>query len=224
MQEHFKWALKFPVKKRRVPGGSLTSAGGNLRMKRTPVKLMAAGALLLYPIAIYFADDYLSPSLLMAGLLLLVAARLLVAAWISPVKRFWGIALAVLLLAAAIATPLLLPDIKLVYLRLYPALFSLLAFAFFFGSLFTRMPLVERFARLEYRDLPAKGVVYTRYVTWAWSGVLLCNALVSLYTSIGTSFKIWSLYNGVIVYFVFGGAFACEYMIRMHMRRKWTAA
>jgi len=193
-------------------------------MTRTPLKLIVAGALLIYPVAIYFADDYLSPSLLVAGLLMLVSARLLVAAWISPAKRFWSIALAVIMLAAAVAVPLLIPDIKLMYLRLYPALFTLLAFAFFFGSLFTRMPLVERFARMQYHDVPAQGVIYTRYVTWIWSGVLLCNALVSLYTAIATSFEIWSLYNGVIVYFLFGGVFVCEYIVRTYLRRKWAAA
>ncbi|HVA54651.1 MAG TPA: hypothetical protein VNI53_02470, partial [Gammaproteobacteria bacterium] len=82
-------------------------------MTRTPIKLIVVGALLIYPIAIYIADDYLSPSLLMAGLLLLLAARLLVAAWINQTKRFWSIALAVIMLIAALVVPLTMPDIKL---------------------------------------------------------------------------------------------------------------
>jgi len=193
-------------------------------MTRTPIKMIAVGALIIYPIAIYFADDYLSPSLLIAGLLLLLAARLLVAAWINQTKRLWSIALAVIMLVAALVVPLLMPDIKLMYLRLYPMLLTLLVFAFFFGSLFTRMPLAERFARMQYRDLPAQGVIYTRHLTWVWCGVLLCNALVSLYTAIATSFEVWSVYNGVIVYLLFGSVFACEYVVRLRLRRKWAAA
>ena len=193
-------------------------------MTRTPIKLIVVGALLIYPIAIYIADDYLSPSLLMAGLLLLLAARLLVAAWINQTKRFWSIALAVIMLIAALVVPLTMPDIKLMYLRLYPMLLTLLIFAFFFGSLFTRMPLAERLARMAHHELPPQGVIYTRHLTWIWCGVLLCNALVSLYTAIGTSFKAWSLYNGVIVYFLLGGVFVCEYIVRTYLRRKWAVA
>lgn len=193
-------------------------------MTRTPITWIAVSALFIYPVVIYFADDYLSPSQLMVGLLFLLAARLLVVAWIKPAKRIWSIALVVIMLVAAIAVLVLMPNIKLVYLRLYPMLLTLLVFALFFGSLFTRMPLAERFARMEYHELPSQGVIYTRNVTWVWCGVLFCNALVSLYTSIGTSFKIWSLYNGVIVYFLFGGVFACEYAIRTHLLRKWAAA
>ncbi|HVA55038.1 MAG TPA: hypothetical protein VNI53_04450, partial [Gammaproteobacteria bacterium] len=157
-------------------------------------------------------------------LLLLLAARLLVAAWINQTKRFWSIALAVIMLIAALVVPLTMPDIKLMYLRLYPMLLTLLIFAFFFGSLFTRMPLAERLARMAHHELPPQGVIYTRHLTWIWCGVLLCNALVSLYTAIGTSFKTWSLYNGVIVYFLLGGVFVCEYIVRTYLRRKWAAA
>ncbi|HVA55975.1 MAG TPA: hypothetical protein VNI53_09315, partial [Gammaproteobacteria bacterium] len=157
-------------------------------------------------------------------LLLLLAARLLVAAWINQTKRFWSIALAVIMLIAALVVPLTMPDIKLIYLRLYPMLLTLLIFAFFFGSLFTRMPLAERLARMAHHELPPQGVIYTRHLTWFWCGVLLCNALVSLYTAIGTSFKAWSLYNGVIVYFLLGGVFVCEYIVRTYLRRKWAVA
>ncbi len=197
---------------------------GGLQMTRIPIKLFVVGALLIYPVAIYFADDYLSPSLLMAGLFLLLAARLLVAAWINQTKRFLTIGLAVSMLVAALVVLVLMPDIKLMYLRLYPMLLTLLVFAFFFGSLFTRMPLAERLARMAQHDLPPQGVIYTRHLTWIWCGVLLCNALVSLYTAIAASFKVWSLYNGVIVYFLLGGVFACEYVVRTYLRRKWAAA
>ncbi len=200
------------------------AAAGGLQMTLTPIKLIVVGALLIYPVAIYFADDYLSPSVLMAGLLLLLAARLLVAAWINQTMRFWSICLAAIILVAALVVPLLMPNIKLMYLRLYPMLLTLLVFAFFFGSLFTRMPLAERLARMEHHELPPQGIIYTRHLTWIWCGVLLCNALVSLYTAIGTSFEAWSLYNGVIVYFLFGGVFVCEYIVRTYLRRKWVAA
>jgi uncharacterized membrane protein len=193
-------------------------------MTRAWMKLPVAAVLVIYPIAIYFADGYLTPSELVAGLLLLLSGRVLITTRINPVKQKQGIALAALLPVAAVAVLLFMPDINLAYLRLYPMLFNLSIFAIFFGSLFTSMPLVERIARMMHTDLPPQGVIYTRHVTWVWCGVLLLNAALSLYTAIGASFEVWSLYNGVIVYFLFGSVFVGEYLVRTRLRRKWAAA
>jgi uncharacterized membrane protein len=180
--------------------------------------------LCVYPIAIYFVDNYLTPSQLMAGLLLLLAARVLTASWMNAAKRDRNIALIMLMLVAAVMVLLLMPGIDIGYLRLYPVLINLMAFTIFFGSLYSRMPLVERIARMVHNDLPPQGVIYTRYVTWVWCAVLLLSASVSLYTAIGTSIEAWSLYNGLIVYFLFGSVFLCEYLVRIQLRRKWAAA
>lgn len=192
-------------------------------MTRTAVKLLVAGILLVYPIAVYLANGYLTPSQLLAGLLLLLAGRVLVIVWINATHRIRNALLAGMLLLAAILVLLLLPAFSIAWLRFYPVLFNLAAFGLFFGSLFTRMPLAERMARLVHPELPPQGVAYTRYVTWVWSGVMLFNTLVSLYTSFATSFRFWSLYNGVLIYVLFGGVFLSEYLVRTWLRRKWAA-
>ncbi|HET7370133.1 MAG TPA: hypothetical protein VFK45_04775 [Gammaproteobacteria bacterium] len=193
-------------------------------MTRQIIKLLIAAVLLVYPLAIYFADSVLTPSQLLAGLLVLLAARALAAAWITRRRTVQQTALAGVLLMGAILALAAFPHIHMDWLRFYPMLFNLLAFAMFFGSLFTDRPLVERFARLMNKDLPPQGVVYTRYVTWAWSGLLLLVALVSFYTAVDASFQFWSLFNGLIVYGVIAVAFGCEYMMRRHLRRRWEAA
>lgn len=187
------------------------------------LKVGVAGLLLVYPFAVYFADGRLTPNQLLAGLLLLFAARLLLAARLGSRPRA-NLALAVLLIAAAVAVVLWLPDVDIHLLRFYPLLLNLLAFAVFFGSLFSRMPLIERVAHLLEPELPPEGVRYTRQVTWAWSGLLLLVALGSLYTAIESSLRVWSLYNGLIVYVIFGAAFSCEYLVRTRLRRRWAAA
>lgn len=193
-------------------------------MIRVAFKLLLIGVLCVYPIAIYFGGDYLTPSQFLAGLLLLLAGRILVVAWIKAEHRKRHVGLAALLIFAAFAMLLLIPDIKLVYLRLYPMLLNLLMFTIFFASLFTAMPLVERFARFIHPDLPPQAVRYTRQVTRTWSIVLLLNALVSFYTAVATSFETWTLYNGVITYLIFGSVFLLEYLLRMHLRHKWATA
>lgn len=187
------------------------------------LKVLIAGALCVYPIAVYFTGGYLTSSQLIAGMLTLFAARLLVVAWIMPDARTRNIALAVLLLAATVLVLVLLPRFRLDWLRLYPALLDLAVFAIFFGSLFTATPLVERIARAVGHTLPPEGVVYTRRVTEGWCVVLLLNTLFSFYTSSQTSFEFWSLYNGLLAYCLFGGTFICEYLLRMHLKRKWAS-
>ncbi|HET7570698.1 MAG TPA: hypothetical protein VFK96_08965 [Gammaproteobacteria bacterium] len=188
------------------------------------VKFIVAGVLLVYPLAIWIADGHLSPSELLAGLMLLLAARSLTAAWIHQGRRSAYIGAAAMLVAGAALVLVWLPGLRIEWLRFYPMLFSLAAFAVFFRSLFTGMPLIERFARVFHPDLPPEGVRYVRRVTWFWSGVLLANALISFYTAVALPLAAWSLYNGAIVYIAFGGVFVGEYLVRTHLRRKWMAA
>jgi uncharacterized membrane protein len=196
-------------------------------MTRKAVRVAVAGALLVYPLAMYLAADYLTPSQFLAGLLALLAARVLLAAWFAPYRArvIRQVSIALLLFAAAIATLLFAPNVRMGWLRLYPMLFDLGVCVVFFGSLFTDRPLVERFARLfRGGDLPAEAVAYTRIVTRAWSGLLLLIAAVSAYTAMAASFRVWSLFNGVIVYVIIGVAFGCEYVTRTCLRRRWEAA
>jgi uncharacterized membrane protein len=193
-------------------------------MMRTAFKLLMVGILFLYPIAIYFGDGYLTPSQFLAGLLVLFAGRILAVAWISAVHRKRNVGIALLMMLAAVAI-LLMPSVPLVYLRLYPLLLNLFMSAVFFMSLIIGMPIAERMARMMNNDdLPSQAVIYTRRVTWTWAMVLLLNGLVSWYTAVATSFEVWTLYNGIVTYLIFGSVFAGEYMLRIHLKRKWAAA
>ncbi|HET7922453.1 MAG TPA: hypothetical protein VFM15_06830 [Gammaproteobacteria bacterium] len=192
-------------------------------MMRIAVKLLIACALVVYPIAIYFADDWFTPSQFIAGLLLLLAIRLVVITWIKPEHLMRNLALTALFLIAAVAVILWLPGIALDWLRLYPTLFNLVAFLAFFISLFSGMPLAERMARLVHPDLPSQAVAYTRRVTQVWCAVLLSNTFATLYTALATSFETWTLYNGVITYLLFGAVFVGEFLVRTHLKRKWAA-
>lgn len=194
------------------------------RMARDAAKLLVAGTLFIYPIAMYIADGYLTPTQLLAGLLFLLAARVMLAAWIKPQHHRRDVLLAGLMAAAAILVLLFMPGVKLMWLRLYPALFGLAVLAMFFGSLFTSMPIVERFARIMHSDLPPQAIVHCRRVTQAWCVVILLNVLVSLYTAFETSYRVWSLYNGCIVYCVFGAMLLGEYLLRLQLRRRWAKA
>lgn len=194
------------------------------KLARDAAKSAVVATLFVYPVAIYFADGYLSPTQLLAGLLFLFAARVLLAAWIKPQYHNRDLLFAALLATAAFLVLWFLPGVPLDWLRLYPALISLGVLALFGGSLFTAQSMVERIARAMRSDLPPSGVAYCRRVTEAWCALLAANVLVSLYTAFATSLRVWSLYNGVIVYFVFGAMLLGEYLLRLRLRRNWNTA
>ncbi len=194
-------------------------------MRRTAAGILVAGLLMGYPVAIYFGDSYLRPADMLAGLLFLLALRLLIHARLSRRHRSLDVAVAVFLAAGAVASVLWLPHFSMRWLKLYPALFDVAVFAAFFGSLFTHRPLVERFARaLQHGELPQQAIAYTRNVTRAWSAVMAGITLVALYTACCTPTRVWSLFNGVLVYAILGLVFGIEYTLRRHLRRKWEHA
>ena len=194
------------------------------KLARDAAKSAVVATLFVYPVAIYFADGYLSPTQLLAGLLFLFAARVLLAAWIKPQYHNRDLLFAALLAAAAFLVLLFLPEVRMDWLRLYPALISLAILGMFFGSLFTAQPLVERIARTMGSEMTPRALAYCRRVTEAWCVLLATNVLLSLYTAFATSLRVWSLYNGVIVYFAFGAMLLGEYLLRLHLRRKWETA
>lgn len=75
--------------------------------------------------------------------------------------------------------------------------------------------MIERLARLQQPDLPAKGVLYTRRVTQVWCGFFIINGSIAFITAVWASFELWSLYNGLIAYLLMALLFAGEYLIRI---------
>ena len=170
--------------------------------------LVVAG--LLYPFAVYYGMEHLSPrlfALLLGGLWL---ARAL-----SQPKRpgnLWMTvaALSFCLLLGLSGEPLLL--------RWYPVLLSGLLLLLFSLSLKFGPPLVERLARLHEPDLPEVAVRYTRTVTQVWAVFFLFNGLVAAALTLWAPLSWWALYTGLISYGLIGLLFAGEWLVRQRVR------
>lgn len=184
-------------------------------------RLLVGIVLLGYPVLIYLLHGQADPAQLLAGLLILLGLRALVSAWVLRRRVGWQVTLAAVLFAGAAIVLLAFHDVRMHWLRFYPMLFDLAVAAAFLGSLTGRQSLVERFARAMRHDLPPEGVIYTRRVTWAWGILMIAVAAASLYTAVDATLQQWSLFNGLLVYVVIGAAFAVEYAVRRHMRRRW---
>lgn len=171
--------------------------------------LVVAG--LLYPFAVYFGMQHLSPRLFAAVLGGLWLARVLSNNG-KPGNRWMAVcALGFCLLLGLAGEPALL--------RWYPVLISAMLLALFSLSLCFGPPLVERLARLREPELPAVAVRYTRKVTQVWAGFFLLNGLVVVGLIVYAPLSWWTLYTGLISYLLIGLLFAAEWLVRQRVRR-----
>lgn len=166
---------------------------------------------LLYPFAVYYGMEHLSPrlfALLLGGLWL---ARALTQPSKPGSRWMAGSALAFCLLLGLADNPELL--------RWYPVLLNALLLALFGLSLKFGPPLIERLARLSEPDLPERAVRYTRSVTQVWAGFFLLNGLVVVALNFWAPLSWWTLYTGLIAYGLMGLLFAGEWLVRQRVRR-----
>ncbi|WP_230874606.1 hypothetical protein [Methylomonas sp. LL1] len=188
------------------------------RISRLHHKILNSILLLVtvgYPFLVWFSRDYVQPrslALILAGLFLLRG--------LLQKERLTG---GMLLIAPACV--LFLLTVALInqnsWLLTYPAFVSLLFFTVFSYSLAYPPTLVERLARLEDPQLPAKGVAYTRKVTLVWCVFFLTNATVSLATVWYGDPWLWSLYNGCVSYILTGLLMAAEMVVRRKVKASY---
>jgi len=164
----------------------------------------------LYPFLVYFGMETVAPpvfALALAAVWLLRAPFL----WREPGGRWMlGVALAYCALLAVSGESSLL--------RWYPTLISLFLLFTFGLSLAFGPPVVERIARARELDLPAAAIPYTRKVTWVWVGFFVFNAAMSAALTLWAPLKWWTLYNGLLVYFIMGPLFVGEWLLRRRLR------
>lgn len=195
----------------------------SLAKARTPGILRAilswliGGVTLGYPFLVWYSLDYFQPRTLALALAAIFLLRMLIknpgANSNGPLLKLAPFCLLFLLLIA------LLNETR--WLLGYPVLVSLLFFGVFAHSLLYPPTVVERLARLEDPDLPAKGVAYTRKVTWAWSVFFLCNAAVSQATVWYGDRWLWSFYNGGLFYVLMGLLMGVEMLIRRKVKASY---
>ncbi|GLQ96120.1 hypothetical protein [Dyella mobilis] len=176
--------------------------------KLTSILLPLVGV--LYPFVVYFGMDRVPPPMfaLVLGAIWLIRAPALLK---QPGGR--------LMLGAALTYCALLAFSGNDALeRWYPTLISALLLCAFGLSLIYGPPLVERIARVREPDLPDAAIPYTRKVTWVWVGFFVFNGVVSAALTLWARLSLWTLYNGLIVYFIMGTLFAGEWLLRRRLR------
>ena len=101
--------------------------------------------------------------------------------------------------------------------KLLPTLIQLFLMQFFYKTLIKGPPLIERFVRLEFEELPPDIVVYCRQLTVLWTGFFGFNAFICSALAIWGSPEWWAIYSGVIIFILTALLMVGEYVYR-HFR------
>ena len=76
------------------------------------------------------------------------------------------------------------------------------------------MPMIERFARLQEKELSLEKQAWCRMWTWLWCAFFVVNGTTALLLAMWASMKWWALYNGLICYGLIAAMFATEWLLR----------
>lgn len=98
--------------------------------------------------------------------------------------------------------------------KLLPTLIQLFLMSFFYKTLVQGPPLIERFVRLEFSELPAGVVSYCRQLTILWTGFFAFNAVVCSSLALWGQSSWWALYSGVVIFLLTGVLMIGEYIFR----------
>ncbi|HHQ4448675.1 TPA: hypothetical protein ACSP3U_003868 [Aeromonas hydrophila] len=198
-------------------------AGARSAMMRW-LSWLAGGALLLYPLAVYWGLTHAGQTPLLLGLLLIFSLRLLPGLLkgrvrLGPLPEWlWlGRLLACIGLGLTLLSALFSARHWLLY---YPLAVSLALLCLFGWSLTRPMSLVERLARLQDPALPPAAIGYTRRVTQVWCGFFVINGALAAFTIWHGDLALWSLYNGLISYALMGGLMGAEYLVRRRLLKR----
>lgn len=187
-------------------------------IRSLPVVPLLTGILLLaWPFIIWFGLAHNS----LQGLLPLMALMLFLR-FRQTRRRAGALSVVTQIVAVAgmtlcIASYLLKTDQLLLF---YPVVVNSVMLAVFGGSLWSRMPIIERLARLREPDLPERAVRYTRRVTQIWCAFFIINGGIALFTALYGDLSLWTAWNGMISYLLMGTLMAGEWLVRQRVIKR----
>ncbi len=172
-------------------------------MFKVAASFLIPAALLGYPLLIYFGNGDRAGLLFAGGF-----AALLVWQSLSHQPVVWARLLAA---AVVLAGMLWLPEFTALML---PAFIPAGLMLVFYDTLKT-VPLIERFARLDFPDgVPPELAHHCRQATWAWVLLFAFHIATCLGLSLWGKTLAWTLYNGLIIYLLIGLLIVGEHVWR----------
>jgi uncharacterized membrane protein len=100
--------------------------------------------------------------------------------------------------------------------KLMPLIIQFILLHFFGRTLFKKQspPLIERFVRLEFNEIPVGIAEYCRCLTKVWTGYFAFNIIVCLLLTFYAPVSWWAMYTGVGMFLGTGILMGGEYLAR----------
>lgn len=166
-----------------------------------------------YPFIVYFGLSVLPPSFFGLVLIVLLALRFGV---LLPEERLMFLPVLMVFLVYAVTT-VFVDSVQL--LLYYPALVNFTLCLVFANSLRSEEPLLLRFVRARNYETSDHAPRYLFWLTMIWAVFFVFNGLVSLWTST-LSMQSWTLYNGLISYFLVAILGVGEWIFRRYYKKR----
>jgi len=185
----------------------MTRAASRHSAVRVLLTILGAVAIIAYPMVVYIGLTRVGTR---SAAVLLLVFSLLSTLWQSYQQRSfaWRNTLLIPLCTCA----LWLDDHR--YMLAMPVLINLALFAMFFGSLYSALPICERFARMQVADLSPAEQRYCRSITKLWSGFFVVNGGIAAGLASWGALSLWTVYTGLISYVLIGLVAGAEYTVR----------
>ncbi|MCB9877033.1 MAG: hypothetical protein H6835_05460 [Planctomycetes bacterium] len=190
---------------------------------RVVLRVAAAVALIAYPVFVWLGLSSGSPRTVALVLLAVMAPAMLL-------RRRSGAQAAVKSLAIVPITILVVLGVAAVldgeqWILWTPvATNAVLLFAFASTLRAGSTPMIERFARLQQKELDAGKVAWCRAWTWGWCAFFVGNGATAAALATWAERSWWALYNGMICYALIGLMALGEFVLRRrrfpHLRQR----
>lgn len=166
-----------------------------------------------YPFLVYFGIRHLPPSFFGLALVVLLAMRFGV---LVPEERPILLPVLLVFLGYAITAAILKSTPLLLY---YPALVNFCLCVVFANSLRQDEPLLLRIIRARGSPISIHAPKYLYRLTAAWATFFAINGSIAIWTST-VSMEVWTLYNGLISYFIVAILIGGELLFRRRYKRR----
>lgn len=185
------------------------------------LKVLAVITSILYPILIFIFLTYFDASPRVLSLLLLGIGMVY---FISHTNKVKEKGLNSIKFTATVVIILSLSLLTFItensgYVKFYPVAMNIFLLLSFSVTLKTQPSMAFRFATLADKSIiggPDEEKVkhYCTIVTKIWVIFFIINGSIALTTALFTSYKIWTLYNGLISYILIGIIAGTEFIVR----------
>lgn len=177
------------------------------------VAIVNAILVILYPVAVWVGLSYLGTRAVSFIVLALVVPTLALRLRKADRATFWTVVRVPIAILVLVVLGAATDDPRFVLAM--PVLVNLVLL-FTFGETLRsgQMPIIERFARMQEKDLSEAKQAHCRRWTGIWCVFFVANAGTALALGLVAPLSWWATYTGGIAYGLMGLMFAGEYVLR----------